>query len=242
MGLRDLLTEADFLVREFPTPGNPHRPLGIVSPRRDEDDAAAAVIAADLADRGYGGLALDPLSFGPGFLEDAWFAAVARYVEACRLLGLFVWLIDGMPAAEAVAPRLEALAPGWRGMAISTRSLTIEGHQRLDTYLEEPADGVLVALIARALTENLPHVDLRGCLEGTRLRWEPPAGRWEVVGFWVCPASGPPLPPINLADRAAVAAWLHLAFAPYGERFHEHLGRTIQGFLVLSPSWPGIKR
>lgn len=242
MGLPDLLTEADFLVREFPAPGNPHRPLAVVSPCPGEDASAAAVVAADLLDRGYGGLVLDPLSYGPGFLEDSWFNLVEHYVEACRLLGLFLWLVDGMPAADLVGPRLDALSPGWRGTAITTRSLTVEGRQRLDTYLEAPGDGALSALIARPLAEDLPPVDLRGFLEGSRLRWDPPAGRWEIVGFWVCPAPGPANPPLNLADSGAIAAWLRLAFVPYGERFGPHLGRTIQGILVQCPAWPGIKR
>ncbi len=137
MSIPDLLTETDFLVREFPAPANPHRPLAIVAPRPDEDRGAVAACVERLARRGFGGVVLDPASFGLDFLGEAWFNLVGSYVEACRLVGLFLWLLDGFTTGAPLGSILDEALPGWRGQEITSLCIPVESPDRLDLTLAE---------------------------------------------------------------------------------------------------------
>ena len=235
----DLLTETDFLVREFPAPANPHRPLAIVAPRPDEDRAAVAVWVERLARRGFGGVVLDPARFGLGFLGEDWFNLVGLYVEACRLVGLFLWLLDGFTAGTPLGGIFDEALPGWRGQEITSLRVPVESQDRLDLTLAEPAGDRLLAVVARSAEEDRrPPLNLLPYVSGGRLQWDPPAGRWEIVCLRAGRAQGSPAAAFRWSDAALVSSWLKMGFAAYHELFGPHLGRTIQGFFTYCPTWP----
>lgn len=239
MSIPDLLTETDFLVREFPAPANPHRPLAIVTPRPDEDRSAVASCVERLARRGFGGVILDPARFGLDFLGEAWFSLVGSYVEACRLVGLFLWLLDGFTIGAPLGSILDEALPGWRGQEIASLRVSVEGSDHLDLTLTEPAGGRLLAVAARSVGDDRrPPLNLLPYVNSGRLQWDPPAGRWEIVCLRAGRAQGSPATGFQWFDASLVSSWLKMGFAPYHELFAPHLGRTIQGFFTYCPTWP----
>ncbi|MGE5529147.1 MAG: hypothetical protein ACM3X6_08395 [Patescibacteria group bacterium] len=242
MGVPDLLTETDFFRREFPMPANPYRPLAVVAPRPDEDGAAVAAAVRDAAANGYGGLVLDPALFGSAFLGSAWFDLVGLYLEACRLTGQFVWVMDGLATGAAAAIK-DLMEPGRRREEIASRSTVVSGSSRLDLTLAGPARGRLLGLMALPLEGGGPPVNLQARVSGEyTLSWDPPPGRWQILSFWAAPRSAAPTAALDWLDPAAVEAWLRAAYIPYRERYGSHFGRTLQGFFAACPSWPRMNR
>ena len=242
MSLPDLLTETDFLAREFPSPGNPMRPLAVITPNPGEDAGNVARLVDELARRGYGGLVLDPAGFGPEFLTPAWLNLIGFYIEACRLGGLFLWLLDGITTGSVLDGILQRQTPAPQSPAIATRSFPVSNQGRLDFDIEGPEGGRLVGLLAWATDSAVPPINLLTRLNDLHLLWDPPPGKWEIVSFWAHELPGLSMPAFNWTDGAMVSSWLRTAFRPYQESFGSHLGRTVQGFLVFCPSWPKRKR
>lgn len=220
-------------------PGNPQRPLAVFAPDPADDARAVVRHVEEIAWRGYGGMVLDPASFGALFLSETWFRLVELYVEACRLTGLFLWLLDGFTIGDAFPAWLDEHLPVWRGPEIVTRSIAVQGPERAELSLPGPAEGRCLGLLARDMDGTAPPINLLACSDGSRLRWDPPSGRWEVISFLACAA--PRSNTFNWSDSDVVASWLQVGFEPYRSLFPSHLGRTIQGFLVRCPVWPAPK-
>ncbi len=218
----DLLTETGFLMREFPTPANPYRPLAIISPVAGQRPEEIAEAVKNIAQIGYGGLVLDPAQFGAGFLQEEWFNAVACYAEACRLLGLFLWLLDGFSATGTMQTILDSLHPDWRGTELLVES--VEASLLPGLALAPP-----LALIAYAPGGLEPPLDLLPYLQDGLLQWAPPAAGWEIKCFRTRAAAGEAAAAFAWTEPALVSAWLHHAYVAYEPVLGQHLGRTIQG-------------
>ncbi|MGQ9778716.1 MAG: hypothetical protein ACUVRM_02405 [Bacillota bacterium] len=241
MPLSELLTEKDFFTREFPAPANHYRPLALLAPTPGEEPAAAASMVRSLAQRGYGGIVLDPRHFGTEFLGEAWFALVDRYLEAARLSGLFLWVLDGFTLGEALATILDEAVPGWRGWELRSFTLRLQGPDRLSLALTDPEARIL-GVLARPLEGGGSPVDLRPYLAGGVLEWAPPTGNWEIVYFRAVRSRGPAAESFAWTDGKAVAAWLEMGFEVYRRLFGAHFGRNFQGFFVFCPPRPGDPR
>lgn len=234
----ELLTEKDFFAREFPAPANHYRPLALLAPFPHEDPSGTVSLVRDLAGRGYGGVVLDPANFGPEFLGESWFSLVGRYLEACRLTGLFLWVLDGFTTGPSLAAILDEALPEWRGWEIRTFALRLQGPDRLSLAFTDP-EARLLGVLARSLEEpRRAPLDLRPHLSGGMLEWTPPPGRWEIVYLHAVRSQAPPAQGFAWTDAKTVSAWLEIGFAVYRELFAGHFGRTFQGFFVLCPTWP----
>lgn len=232
-----MLTEPDFLVREFPSPSGPHRPLALTAPEPGFDAARIGEDVARLAEAGYGGLVLDPALFSLGILGEEWFETVGRYVEACRLAGLYLWLLDGFTAGEALAAVLDEAVPGWRGSDLSVLRTEVQGGEHLTLAMTDRDSRRLMGVMARSL-EGGETINLLSTVRDGQLRWEAPPGRWEICRFTAGAAQGPAEASFNWVDTNSVAAWLVIGFEQYRERLAEHLGRTLRGFFIFCPGWP----
>ncbi|NLG83867.1 MAG: hypothetical protein GX493_04495, partial [Firmicutes bacterium] len=237
MSVSELLTEKDFFTREFPAPANHYRPLALLAPAPDEEKAAAASTVRSLMQRGYGGVVLDPRNFGTAFLGEAWFDLVGRYLEAARLNGLSLWVLDGFTLGEVLAELLDEAIPDWRGWELRRFTLRLEGPDRLHLALTDPEARIL-GVLARSLDGEGPPVDLRSALVAGVLEWDPPAGEWELVYFRAVRRRGRAAECFAWTDGKALAAWREMTFEVYRRLFGAHFGRNFQGFFVYCPPWP----
>ena len=236
MNLPNVLTESVFLAREFPSPANPYRPLAMVAPRPGQEAEQVAEIVQDLTCKGYGGLVIDPSVFGLGFLSEAWFELVGLYMEACRLTGLFVWVMDGFTIGRSMGRWLDGRIPAWRAGVVQSRSLKAVGPGRLDLELDSTIEGRIIGLLARAQDRYQLPINLLPRYNHQRLIWDIPDGSWQVSFYWVNETSGSPAISFAWTDAAKADTWLKIGLEPYHDRFRAHLGRTLQGVYAYCPT------
>ncbi|MBR2509361.1 MAG: hypothetical protein IKB71_06405 [Lentisphaeria bacterium] len=93
-------------------------PFYFLTTTASEDYTDEAVFEAmqKMKDNGYGGIVLfnkPPVGFdAEGYLSETWFEITGRFIQACRKLGLELWINDGFnfPPGDA-AGRIEAVDP-----------------------------------------------------------------------------------------------------------------------------------
>ncbi|MGA2035344.1 MAG: glycosyl hydrolase [Thermoguttaceae bacterium] len=177
------------------------------------------------------------------WLGEGWWRDLGICLDAAKRHGLQMWIFDekwwpsqsvgGKVPARYAAKRLAAAA------------VTIEGPKpwAADGYAG-PRHVAAVAgrLAADGTIQSGSLIDLAPFIEGGKLSWQVPPGRWKIMNF-----SHVPAPPLNQgglfsvdgASKDCVDWFLGAVYQPHYDHFGAEFGRTIRGFFYDEPETRG---
>jgi hypothetical protein len=193
------------------------------------------------------------------YLSRDYFDKVEFVLERARSLGMHAWLYDDLnwPSGYAggrvlgggeVDGRTVAADPELIARYLSLTPRTVEGP--VDEPL--PDGSPVAALAARPAGERCDpggrldgdsFVELTERVDGGRLRWDAPAGRWCLLFLTEHELTSyhPDLEPeeryVDMLNPAATRKFIDITHETYARRFGRHFGRTIRGIFNDEPGF-----
>jgi len=170
---------------------------------------------------GFGGFSPLPMNLTrPKYLTDDYFRLYGVMLEEAEKLGLTVDFYDDIDyPAGSVGGVIAAQHPQHLMKNLRQAEQEVAGGSTVEAAVPE---GRLMAVVAMETTTK-QRVNLAPLLEGDKLRWTAPDGRWKVM-FFSCVPEGHV---IDYLDPVAVDLFIDLTYGEYERRFGRHFGTTI---------------
>lgn len=170
---------------------------------------------------GFGGFA--PLTLRtarPDYLTEGYFERYGLMLELAEQLGLKVIFYDDINFPTGTAGgRLAQQFPD--STLKNLRKVEREFTGPVEVELAVPGGTLMAAVAMESRTKR--RIDLTGFIADDRLRWEAPAGVWQVM-FFACEPEGEF---VDYLDPGAVRRWMALTYDEFHRRFGRHFGTTI---------------
>jgi hypothetical protein len=170
---------------------------------------------------GFGGFSPLPMSLTrPKYLTEDYFRLYGVMLEEAEKLGLKVDFYDDVDyPAGTVGGVIAAKHPQHLMKNLRQAEREVAGGSTVEAAVPE---GRLMAVVAMETTTK-QRLNLAPLLEGDKLRWQAPDGRWKVM-FFTCVPEGNV---IDYLDPVAVDLFIDLTYGEYERRFGRHFGTTI---------------
>jgi len=234
----------DSLRRQFADPPNQFRFAPFWFWNHDLTDQELVWQIREMKRKGVGGFVMHPRhGLGTPYLSDEWFDRIAAAIREADRLDMKAYLYDedNWPSGP-VGGRVIEEQPAYRmAGAFVAQEWSVAGGRRTQRALETPEGliGVVAAPEENGELAGLPEsaISLMPFVEGHRLSWQAPEGRWRVMVFAkrTDPGHfhGGYLDTLN-AD--AVRRFIELTHVPYTARFGRHFGGAVDGIFTDEPS------
>jgi len=175
------------------------------------------------------------------YLSDQWLDLCETAIREARRLGMKVYLYDENDFPSGTADGRVTENPQFRqsGLVLSADH-AFEGPRHIEIGIEA-LDGIVAVLAAPlnngVITLGKDAVDLTDRVEGGRLSWHVPAGRWSVMGLarkvW---HEGANRYCLDYMNPKAVARFIELTHERYRQRFGQFFGDVIEGVFLDEPA------
>lgn len=179
---------------------------------------------------GYGGCAILPFgrNFKPDYLSEDYFALYGKIIAEARKSGLQLSLYDeyGFPSGSMGAINADGIArlmnkyPDATVKRLDKIEYKIAGGA---VFEKELPLGKLMSVVAMD-TLSGKRISLLPQVQGSKIRWEVPAGEWKIL-FFVCVKDGDPN--VDYLDPEAVKLFIEETHEAYYKRFASDFGRVI---------------
>ncbi len=244
VGCTGLAPAEDLWEKRFAQPPDEARILKIIHNWPDQSDAQDRLIS-NLRTQGFGGVVCN-VSFDQYLESQPKWQAFTRAVKEAKRTGLAMWLYDerGYPSGNAGGLTLRD-HPEWeaRGFLVAD-SESSGGTVSLDL---PPGKLVLAqAFPVRDGALDLPNrVDLAGQVQGAKLDWQTPAGRWHVMaitesrlfdGTHAAANIHAIIPYPNLLMPEPTARFIDLTYGGYAKHLGGNLGKYFEATFTDEPS------
>ena len=220
------------------------RILKIIHGWPDASEAQDALIA-QLQKQGFGGLVCN-VSFDQYLESDEKWRSFIRAVSQAKKAGMKMWLYDerGYPSGNAGGIVLRD-HPEWqaRGLLVANQEV---GAGPVDLPLPPGQPFLLAAFPVRDGGIHLAErVDLSAQVRDGHVRWEAPAGRWQVMAITESAlhegthADGnlwQKMPYVNLLMSEPTARFVEVTHQRYAEKLGPDLGKTFEATFTDEPS------
>jgi len=172
------------------------------------------------------------------WLGPGWYRDLDICLEAAKQNGLRMWIFDEQWwPSQMVAGKVP---PEYGSKVLEATAKTVDGPARFtdDGY----SGGSFVAAIAGKEVEGGIEpdslVDLAPNIQGGKLDWEAPAGKWKVMSFtWRLDERRPVL--VDGASRDCVDWFIKTVYQPHYDHFPNDFGKTILGYFYDEPETRG---
>jgi hypothetical protein len=176
------------------------------------------------------------------WLGEGWYRDLAFCLEGAKRRGLQLWIFDEMYfPSQGIGGRVP---PRYAAKRLEASAIEVEGPRLLvaDGYGGDRHVAVVAGrLAADAKIAGDSLVDLAPQIQGGKLSWQVPAGKWKVMNFTHVQA--PPLGngqlSIDGASKDCVDWYLQTVYQPHYDRFKADFGKTIRGFFYDEPETRG---
>jgi hypothetical protein len=229
---------------DFANPPPTSRILKIIHSWPDEPTAQDSLIQK-LATQGFGGVVCN-VSFKDYLVSDAKWKAFERAVKEAKKAGFALWLYDekGYPSGTAGGIVLRD-HPEWeaRGLLIAD----VEGEAAPLTLEVPPGQPFLIAAfpVRDGEIELKAMINLAAQVQGGKLSWQPPSGRWRVMaitegrlfeGTHASMSLSEHIPYPNLLQPEPIAQFLEITHQAYAQHLGNNLGRWFVSTFTDEPS------
>lgn len=227
-----------------------------------EDEATLRQMMAVIHGANCGAVCLESRTH-PDFCGPQWWHDVDIILEEAKARGMQVWILDDKhyPSGMANGALLQAPEKLCRQNIVCNR-LTLGQEAgpvalslRQAGLLEGPGptqedirQGFLPGEPARRFDPAGDRVltvqavkdgtvlDLSPFLQGEELRWDKPAGAWELQVVAASRNTGFHRDYINMLDKASVRLLLEAVYEPHWQRYSQEFGKTLAGFFSDEPN------
>ena len=227
-----------------------------------EDEATLRQMMAVIHRASCGAVCLESRTH-PDFCGPQWWHDLDIILEEAKARGMRVWILDDKhyPSGMANGALLQApeelcrqnifcnrLALGQEAgpVALSLRQAgLLEGPGptqediRQDFLPGEPArrfDPAGDRVLTLQAVKDGAVLDLSPFLQGEELRWDKPAGAWELQVVAASRNTGFHRDYINMLDKASVRLLLEAVYEPHWQRYSQEFGKTLAGFFSDEPN------
>lgn len=227
-----------------------------------EDEATLRQMMAVIHGASCGALCLESRTH-PDFCGPQWWHDVDIILEEAKARGMQVWILDDKhyPSGMANGALLQApeelcrqnifcnrLTLGQEAgpVALSLRQAgLLEGPGPTQEDIRqgflpgEPArrfDPAGDRVLTVQAVKDGAVLDLSPFLQGEELRWDKPAGAWELQVVAASRNTGFHRDYINMLDRESVRLLLEAVYEPHWQRYSQEFGKTLAGFFSDEPN------
>ena len=227
-----------------------------------EDEATLRQMMAVIHGANCGAVCLESRTH-PDFCGPQWWHDVDIILEEAKARGMQVWILDDKhyPSGMANGALLQApeelcrqnifcnrLALGEEAgpVALSLRQAgLLEGPGPTQEDIRqgflpgEPArrfDPAGDRVLTLQAVKDGAVLDLSPFLQGEELRWDKPAGAWELQVVAASRNTGFHRDYINMLDKASVRLLLEAVYEPHWQRYSQEFGKTLAGFFSDEPN------
>jgi len=179
------------------------------------------------------------------WLGPGWWRDLDICLDAAKKNGLHLWLFDEKWwPSQAVAGKVP---PRYAAKRLEVATLEVEGPRMVAA--EGYGGERYIAAVAGRVTadgkvEGDTLVDLARYVDGNRLSWQAPAGKWRIFKFThkqapgLIQVGGSQLT-VDGASKDCVDWYLQTVYQPHFDRYRADFGKTIRGFFYDEPETPG---
>ena len=227
-----------------------------------EDEATLRQMMAVIHGASCGAVCLESRTH-PDFCGPQWWHDVDIILEEAKARGMRVWILDDKhyPSGMANGALLQApeelcrqnifcnrLTLGQEAgpVALSLRQAgLLEGPGPTQEDIRqgflpgEPArrfDPAGDRVLTVQAVKDGAVLDLSPFLQGEELRWDKPAGAWELQVVAASRNTGFHRDYINMLDKASVRLLLEAVYEPHWQRYSQEFGKTLAGFFSDEPN------
>ena len=227
-----------------------------------EDEAALRQMMAVIHGASCGAVCLESRTH-PDFCGPQWWHDVDIILEEAKARGMQVWILDDKhyPSGMANGALLQAPEELCRQnifcnrLALGEEAGPVVLSLRQAGLLEGPGptqedirQGFLPGEPARRFdpagdrvltlqaVKDEAVLDLSPFLQGEELRWDKPAGAWELQVVAASRNTGFHRDYINMLDRESVRLLLEAVYEPHWQRYSQEFGKTLAGFFSDEPN------
>jgi hypothetical protein len=177
------------------------------------------------------------------YLSQEWMARLETCCREAQRLGMWVWLYDedNWPSGPAGGSVTDAHPEFRMSQLYMSGQWRARSGQALDVPVEV-GDGLVYVLAVPGETERSLRTlrgvtDITDRVEGGRLRWQPPEGRWLILAFSRSVFRGTFFGHyLDLLNPRAVAAFMGATHARYEGALKRYFGTVIKGIFTDEPS------
>jgi hypothetical protein len=172
------------------------------------------------------------------WLGEGWYRDLDICLQKAKKLGLKMWIFDEKwwPSGEVGGK----LPPQYGCKKIEGKGVPVEGPRAFSA----PGYGgkQTVAVLAGRETgdgqiDGASLVDLTGKIQDGVLKWDVPAGKWQILNFTWNYTGGQRLL-VDGASQDAVDWYIQTVYQPHYDRFKADFGKTIVGYFYDEPETP----
>lgn len=234
----------DNLSREFAVPHNRFRFCPFWFLNHDLEGPELRWQLQEMNRQGVGGAVMHPRhGLLTPWMSPEWLDLIGECVDECQRQGMKAYLYDenNWPSGPGDA-QVFVGHPEYRMSHVElTEQFEVSGGRRVEREVEYADE--LIGVVAVPYENGQPvdfpasAVLLSAYLEGNRLSWRAPAGTWRLFVFgrrWHVGTFFGSY--VDVLNPEAIRRFLEIAYQPYGERFSEHFGATIDGIFTDEPS------
>jgi len=211
------------------------RPLWFWNGRLDAERTKATVAACKAA--GYHGMGILPAKgMGHDFMSPGFLRQYKVAIDEAGRLGMKMCLYDEFwfPSGSA-GGLLASNHPEALGKRLDMDVTDVKGPAEITQKL---AGGTLMGVVAmEAATKRRLNITT-GVKDGV-LRWQAPAGDWQVMVFRCVPDGGGGL--VDYLEPRAVETFIKLTYQAYHDAMPEHFGTTIDSAFYDEPAFYHVK-
>ncbi|MCK4300733.1 MAG: beta-galactosidase, partial [Planctomycetes bacterium] len=177
------------------------------------------------------------------YLSEEWMDRMETCCREAQRLGMWAWLYDedNWPSGPVGGRLTDAhpefrmsqlyLSGQWRARSGRALDVPVEAGDGLLYVLAVPGEGERRARILSGVREITDQV------EGGRLRWQPPDGRWLVLAFSRTVFRGTFFGHyLDLLNGKAVDAFIGATHKQYERRLKRYFGKSVKGIFTDEPS------
>lgn len=177
------------------------------------------------------------------YLSEEWMDRMETCCREAQRLGMWAWLYDedNWPSGPVGGRLTDAhpefrmsqlyLSGQWRARSGRALDVPIEAGDGLLYVLAVPGEGERRARLLSGVKEITDQV------EGGRLRWQPPDGRWLVLAFSRTVFRGTFFGHyLDLLNGKAVDAFIEATHKQYERRLKRYFGKSVKGIFTDEPS------
>lgn len=238
-------------------------PGGHISPffwQHGEDEVTLRHYMRVIQDSGCGGVCIESRPH-PDFCGPGWWHDLDIILDEARRRQMQVWILDDrhFPTGFANGALVDAPAALCR-QSVFCHEIVLDDDDRHSVELDiaelctppELPMSQLAAVVSQMTSkprhfendevllsitaiQNDRHIDLTNAVQGNRLIWEKPKGRWTVCVCGLSHNCGPHRDYINMVNRESCRILIDAVYEPHWQHYQKDFGNTIAGFFSDEP-------